>query len=354
MSGEEAFVRGVGAVAIGRNEGDRLARCLRSIPAGLARVVYVDSGSTDGSVELAKSLGALVVPLDLSTPFTAARARNAGIAALVDACRDLEFVQVLDGDCELLPGFVEAALDEMRRDASNGVVCGRRRERERNRTMYNRLCDIEWDTPVGEADSCGGDALIRLRAFEQAGGYDPALIAGEEPEMCLRLRRCGWKVRRIAQDMTLHDAAIVRFGQWWRRATRSGHAYADVFARHFRSPDRIWGREVASALLWGAGVPFLALALVPPTGGASFVLFAGYLFIGYRARRTCLRRGVDRREATFYGAFCVLSKFAAVAGMIEYLGNRLRGRRSTLIEYKERPKEDPAMRGSAFARSENR
>jgi GT2 family glycosyltransferase len=354
MSSEEALLGVVGAVAIGRNEGERLARCLRSMPAGLARIVYVDSGSTDGSVELAQSLGALVVALDLSVPFTAARARNAGIAALVDACRDVELVQVLDGDCELVPGFIEAALEEMRRDASTGVVCGRRRERERNATIYNQLCDIEWDTPVGEATACGGDALIRRRAFEQAGGYDPALIAGEEPEMCLRLRRCGWKVRRIARDMTLHDAAIVRFGQWWRRAARSGHAYANVFARHFRSPDRIWGREVASALVWGAAVPLFAIGLAPFTAGASSLLFAGYLLIAHRARGACLGRGIGRREATFYGAFCVLSKFAAVAGMAEYLRNRLRGRQSTLIEYKERPKEEPSLQASAFARPENR
>jgi len=354
MSSEEALLDGVGVVAIGRNEGDRLARCLRSIPARVARIVYVDSGSTDGSVELATSLGVLVVNLDLVTPFTAARARNAGIAALVEARHEVEFVQVLDGDCELAPGFIEAALEEMRRDTSTGVVCGRRRERERNATIYNRLCDIEWDTRVGEATACGGDALIRRRALEQAGGYDPSLIAGEEPEMCLRLRRCGWKVRRIAREMTLHDAAITRFGQWWRRAARSGHAYADVFARHFHSPDRIWGREVLSVLVWAVGLPIVAVGFVPLTGGGSLTLLGSYLVIGYRARRGCLRRGVDRREATFYGAFCVLSKFAALGGMAEYLRNRLRGRQSTLMEYKEGPRKGPSGEAEAFARSENR
>jgi len=73
----------IAAIAIGRNEGPRLEACLASLrAAGLTRIVYVDSGSTDGSVDAATDTGAVVVPLDMSKPFTAARARNAGIAAL--------------------------------------------------------------------------------------------------------------------------------------------------------------------------------------------------------------------------------------------------------------------------------
>ena len=56
---------------------NRLRQCLLSV--GSATIVYVDSGSTDGSIACAQSLGVESCPeLDLSIPFTAARARNAG------------------------------------------------------------------------------------------------------------------------------------------------------------------------------------------------------------------------------------------------------------------------------------
>src|SRR6185369_7690169 len=176
-------------VVIGRNEGEPRRRCLSSLPASVRRVIYVDSGSVDGSVELALTLGAHVVPLDLSSPFTAARARNAGLARLLDETGALGFVLTIDGDCELRGGFLRAALLAMREDDALAVVCGRRRERSPDASPYDRLCDMEWDTPVGLVEACGGDALLRVSALADAGGYDESLIAGEEPELCWRLRQ---------------------------------------------------------------------------------------------------------------------------------------------------------------------
>src|SRR5438270_7605806 len=83
----------VGVVAIGRNEGERLRACLVSARRDCAAVVYVDSGSSDDSVALARPLGVHVVELDLSTPFTAARARNEGFARLQQVEPDRDFVQ---------------------------------------------------------------------------------------------------------------------------------------------------------------------------------------------------------------------------------------------------------------------
>src|SRR5947207_307333 len=60
----------LGVVVIGRNEGDRLRTCLSAVAGRNLPVVYVDSGSTDGSVATARGLGADVVALDLTTPFT--------------------------------------------------------------------------------------------------------------------------------------------------------------------------------------------------------------------------------------------------------------------------------------------
>ena len=68
----------VGVVIIGRNEGERLRRCLTSVVGRGLTVVYVDSNSTDGSAGLARAMGADVVELDMSRPFTMGRGRNVG------------------------------------------------------------------------------------------------------------------------------------------------------------------------------------------------------------------------------------------------------------------------------------
>jgi GT2 family glycosyltransferase len=330
MSHGSTDVCEVSVVAIGRNEGERLERCLRSIPRTVRRTVYVDSGSVDGSLELARRLEADVVELDTRIPFTAARARNAGIARVLDGLDDPPFILVLDGDCELGPEFIDRAVRAMGQDPRVALVCGRRREKRRDASIYNALCDMEWDTPIGEAEACGGDALIRVAAYREVGGYDDAIIAGEEPEFCLRLRRRGWTVRRIDCEMTWHDAAMTRFGQWWKRAVRAGHAYAEIYRRHGH-----WSREVRSALFYGLLVPLLALVAAPATSGWSLGAFAVHAVLYLRVRRHRRKKGDGPRDAALYARFCVLAKFAHVAGIVRYAANRALGRRPAIIEYKQ-------------------
>src|SRR6185436_696228 len=187
-----------GCVVIGRNEGERLIPCLRSATGLRERTVYVDSGSTDGSVAAARALGFEVLCLDPATPFTAARARNEGLALLRRSHPDLEYVQFVDGDCELAPHWfnIGAAFLDAHRDVA--IVCGRLRERNTGASIYNLLCDIEWDRPVGVTTSCGGICMARAAAFEAVHGFRLELICGEEPELCVRLRAAGWRVWRLA------------------------------------------------------------------------------------------------------------------------------------------------------------
>jgi glycosyltransferase involved in cell wall biosynthesis len=320
---------GIGIVAIGRNEGERLVRCLESAPAGTP-FVYVDSGSTDGSIGEASRRGAEVVTLDVSRPFTAARARNAGLKRLREQFPSARFVQFVDGDCGIAPGWLEAALDALRSTPGAAAVCGRRREARPERSVYNRLCDMEWDTPVGDAEACGGDAMFRIDPLEAVGGYDDALIAGEEPELCARLRGRGWRILRIAPDMTVHDAAITRFRQWWRRAVRAGHGYAEVGARH----PPMWRRNLRSALVWGLVLPALALGSAAVTGGAGLALLAVYPALWARTAIKRRARGDHPRDAAVYAAFCLVAKPAELAGATMFYWNQLRRRRTGLIEYK--------------------
>jgi GT2 family glycosyltransferase len=296
--------------------------------------VYVDSGSSDGSVAHAKAAGAEVVDLDLSRPFTAARARNEGFARLCAVAPDLELVQFVDGDCEVVPGWIEAAVETLASRPDVAVVCGRRRERYPEASVYNRIIDVEWDTPVGEVQACGGDAMMRVAALREVGGFDPTLIAGEEPELCVRLRREGWKILRIDHEMTLHDAAMTDFAQWWKRAVRSGHAYAEGAAKHGAPPERHWVKETRRIVFWGAALPALALGAAPFTAGLSLGLFAGYPISAYRAYRAVRRRGHPMESAAAYAAFVTLGKVAELQGALQYWRNRARGRRGALIEYK--------------------
>ncbi len=331
----------VGVVAIGRNEGERLRRCLESLASQELAVVYVDSQSSDGSPQLARELGVHVVDLDLSRQFTAARARNEGFAALMSLRPKLEFVFFVDGDCEVVAGFIQHAVNLMDSRRDLAVVCGRRLERYPDATIYNRLADMEWNTGIGEADACGGDALMRTRLFKEEKGYAAGLISGEEPELCLRLRRRGFKVFRADLQMTIHDAAMTRLGQWWNRALRTGHAALERIVMHGRSENPVHFKRARSAVFWTIGLPafVLALAIVRPFGlspATTALLYPlGYLALAARVLRYRLKCGDKASSAMLYAVFCVLGKFPELVGMWNCAWQRARGVESTWIEYKD-------------------
>lgn len=310
------------AVVIGRNEGARLVACLEALTGVARRVVYVDSGSTDDSVDTARAMGAQVIALDLSIPFTAARARNEGFAALADT--PPEFVQFIDGDCALRDGWAQTAMDFLDTHPEVAIVCGRRRERFPQASRYNGFIDAEWNTPIGEADACGGDALMRYDAIAEIGGYRNDLIAGEEPEMCLRLRKAGWKIWRLDAEMTWHDAQITRFGQWWSRTKRAGYAFAEGSARFSTQEFPHWDRETRRIWIWGLGLPIaiLILSVLHPW------FLALTLIYPLQVARLTPRMGLET------AVFTVLGKFAEAAGAVRFYLHRLQNRRAEIIEYK--------------------
>lgn len=315
----------VAAIAIGRNEGARLVRCLASLQGQVATIVYVDSGSTDGSLDVARSAGAEVVELDMSQPFTAARARNAGRARLAEIVPEAEFVQLIDGDCELREGWIEAGLAAFAGNDRLAVVYGRRRERFPDASFWNRLVDREWDGPAGESLACGGDALFRLEALDAVGGYRDDLIAGEEPEMCYRMRMKGWRIWRLADEMTWHDADLTRISQWWQRCRRCGHAYAEGAFLHGLEPERYRVRRTVRALLLGAGVPFSAIA------GTLITPWAPAILLVWPLQMLRLRlKGFPASRAIFL----TLGMLPEAQGALGFHLGRLRGRKRTLIEYK--------------------
>lgn len=332
-----------GAVVIGRNEGVRLRRCLISLRANVDHVVYVDSGSTDNSLAIAADCGVASVSLDTSITFSAGRARNVGFDRLMSLQPNLQFVQFVDGDCELQPGWIAAALDYLSKRSDLALVCGRRRERFPERSFFNQLIDFEWETPIGECSASGGDFLIRTGCFRSAGGFNPQLIAGEEPELGFRIRQQGWKIERINYEMTWHDADLTKVSSWWKRELRGGYAGLDVQFRTGNDSLPYFAKMVRSAWFWTVGWLIVLTTMMTAGGilcGSIGILVSGLLWslatgiqivrIGSRYRRP----QISVRSSLWLAALTILSKWPQILGQLAFLRDRILGRLPQLIEYK--------------------
>jgi GT2 family glycosyltransferase len=323
--------RSTGIVVIGRNEGERLKCCLKSLRGMTDRMVYVDSGSSDDSVAVSRNLGIDVVELDVSTPFTAARARNTGFRRLLNLLPSLEYVFFVDGDCEVVDGWLDVAAQFLDQHPDVGVVWGRRREKYPERSIYNLLVDIEWDWETGEVKICGGDALMRVDALKQVNGFRSELICGEEPELCVRLRQANWRIWHVSQEMTRHDVALYRFSQWWRRSLRGGYGFAQGADLHGAPPVRHCVRESRRIWMWGIGVPVAACAF-------SLVLgWPGLLMLGFyplQAIRLALLGKRSLRENWLGAIGLVVGKFPEALGQLKYIMDKHSRVQTRLIEYK--------------------
>lgn len=322
---------GVGVVVIGRNEGERLHKCLVSIGVQVNNIVYVDSGSTDNSISLAQSMAIDVVALDMHIPFTAARARNAGFDRLIKFNSQLRYVQFVDGDCELRPNWIKIALEFLEHNSDICVVAGRLRERFPNATVYNMLCDIEWAAPSGETRMCGGVAMMRVQSFMRVKGFNSGLICGEEPELCSRLRAGGERIWRLEDEMGWHDANMTRFGQWWLRTVRSGFSDAQAIVVDGAPPARRGLLASQRAWFWGFIVPLISILL-----GYFWQTPALFLLLAYplQIARLALRGKRTARVNWLHAFFLVVGKFPEVQGQIKYWRQYFNGQHEHIIEHK--------------------
>jgi cellulose synthase/poly-beta-1,6-N-acetylglucosamine synthase-like glycosyltransferase len=299
---------------------------LASVQGQVRQIVYVDSGSTDNSVAEARRAGAKVVQLDMSIPFTAARARNAGFAALDDP----ELVMFIDGDCMLVKGFIAAARAHLEAHPQVGMVTGWRSEIHRDASLYNQLCDWEWHRPAGEILACGGDMLVRAPLWQKVGGMNPSVIAAEDDEICCRFRKAGAVLYRIPQDMTRHDAAMLRFSQWWSRATRTGHGFAQVGHLH---PD-YFVTERKRVLVYGLALPLLFLLGLITWPILSVLVLMLYVLNYVRTARGLIHEGLNTRESWRHSLLLTLSKIPNFIGYLRFHLRRLSGAKMRIIEYK--------------------
>ncbi len=324
-------------VVIGRNEGERLSRCLDSVqaiqlPEGRWELIYVDSRSTDDSAARAALFTSKVIVLQ-TPPFSAALARNTGWQAAKG-----EFILFLDGDTVLHPGFVEEVLPYFA-DASLAAVCGLRKESRPQDSWYNAVLDIDWQFTPGPLQYCGGDALFRRAALAQVGGFRDSLKQGEEPELCRRLRQNGWSILGIDGLMTWHDLNIKSFWQYWQRCFRTGYAYAEVSDIYKNTDDPLWWKESQHNLLKGAllllllalalGLAFVWRSLFPAVTLVLLLLLLS-LHTAYRMRKKI----PNWRLALLYGWHAHLQHVPMFFGQLAYACDRWRGKKTRIIDYK--------------------
>lgn len=314
------MTRTVGIVVIGKNEGERLRACLRSLKVYREPIAYVDSGSTDGSVALANRYGAEVVELDMLIPFTAARARNAGYRQLLESHPGIQFFQFIDGDCTLEPGWISAAVDTFKKNDKLAALVGHLYEKNPDLTPYNKLCELEWRSPVGEVanGAFGGIVMLRTSALQEVGGYNSELVAGEEPELGARMKLAGYHTQKIDQKMATHDANMTHFAQWWKRAVRFGHAQG-LRSHTSTIPNTADNnRAIKSTLFWGLLLPLIIIITAIPSKGFSLALLGGYLVLGYRIFSYRKNTGDTAAESLFYARYTVLEKFANALGLLKF------------------------------------
>jgi glycosyltransferase involved in cell wall biosynthesis len=312
-------LKDVGIVLIGRNEGPRLILAIEAAQRHCERVVYVDSASTDGSSARARALGVIVVELSRDVPMTAARGRRTGMEHLLRNWPDCRFVQFIDGDCIIQPSWLDTAHAFLTDNPQAAVVCGRRFEADPTGSFYNHLINQEWDTPIGQSLACGGDSMMRVEAVNSANSFRADLRAGEEPELCARLRAKGWQIWRLDAPMSEHHADINRFAEWQARAERGGYGYAQVWHATRGLPHRLYGRQIVSALSWALGAPLVALIASIVTSNWSYLLACPIAYVAQILRIASRRGGANPFGRKLrIAAVTMLVKFSETKGVFRY------------------------------------
>lgn len=316
----------IGVVIIGINVERYLADCIRSVhsadyPRELLKIVYVDGGSRDSSVRIARAFeGVEVIELKDRHP-TPGRGRNAGWKTLATP-----LIQFMDADTVLHPDWFQrafAALDDL-----NTAVCGHRREKYPAKNVYHRFTEMEWHYETGPCRYFGGEVLVRRSVLETTGGFDEDLVAGEDPELSYRIRRNGWQILRIDAPMSIHDINMTTFRQYLKRAFRSGYAYAEIALRFIRNPEKMWLKE-SIRITVKALLPIGLVIAGILTGNTGWGILLGLLIL-FRPLFNFgrLQQGSQQPWGTvlLYAGHTALVVYPQFWGMTRYLWGRATGR----------------------------
>lgn len=207
----------VGVVVPCKNEAGTIARCLESLRAQrptVSRIVVVDNGSTDGSVEVARRLADEVVEVRGGS---IAGLRNLGAGRLSDA----DVIGFVDADCEVGPGWLAAGLDAL---GGAGLVGSRSLAAPDAPWVARRWAAIEAGQAHDQSKVWSQHLLIRAPVLARLGGFDEALATGEDSDLSQRAVVCGDGVALVDGMVAIHHGfpgsvpAFLRRERWHTRA----------------------------------------------------------------------------------------------------------------------------------------
>lgn len=324
VSQNKTMIEDLAIIVIGRNEALHLKDALLSAMTLSCQVLYVDSGSQDKSVAIAREQGVEILELDSRSPFNAARARSEGTRYVIKKWAPV-WIQYLDGDCELLPAWIAAGLESLHQEASIAAVCGRLMERDPKKNIWNYLAHLDWNDAPGEVTATGGNMLLRVSALEKVGNWNSSLSSGEEADLCYRLRHVGFSIHRLKANMALHEMDMHGLKDWCKRTQRSGYAYATGYFSKRDDGQGFRSRTLRSILVWGAGYPLL-LVWAAVTGNIFLWGIAGICLSLYLGK-ICVKEYGHRQsvvDAIVYACMCFLAKVPQLLGIMQYLWQQRR------------------------------
>jgi len=306
----------ISCVVIGINCENTLTACLESMktlhsPAP-EEIIYVDGGSKDKSVSIAKAIsGIKVIEGNFKNP-TPGKGRNAGWHAATG-----EWIQFFDGDTIAEKRWFLNAVKYIREGVA--AIFGKRQEKNRNKNWFHFIADLEWLQPISDAKFFGGDVLIRRTVLEETGGYDDSLIGGEDPELSFRIRKKGWKIIGADTVMCYHDINMISLKQYLTRAVRSGYAYAEAGLKMLKYGEKEWFFKTAKISL--KAILVIALIILGIFSGFQLALILAVATAFFPLLKTLKfkeRFKITFKEALIYAVNCSIVMWPQFLGVLKY------------------------------------
>lgn len=307
-----------------RNDARRLARCLatvrRELGSAPGRIIVVDNGSVDDSAEVARAAGARVV----SAPgVPVAVARNRGVAA--ESAGDV--LAFVDADHELLPGWYDALRGAMARADVSAAAAAYHGPPSPTPTQrwYAALRGRTTEGPIEWAGA--GNLALRREVFERVGGFDEALEACEDVDLCFRIRQAGGTLWGAPGMASVHHGDPASIGHLFRGELWRGR---DNIRVSMRGPKDV--RSVLSMALPIVQLLTVPLAVVIALNGWPLLALIALLgpWAGPAALRTLLlwRRTAPRGGADAWHALavCLTYDVARALALVWHVGHHSESR----------------------------
>lgn len=192
-------------IIIGKNEGWKLTKCLKSVYNAIvqnqlkAEVIYVDSNSTDDSINRASEFDKIKIYKLLEHKTNAAIARNVGAKEAKG-----NYLCFLDGDMELFSEFLKEAFDTKWR-LIHPLVGGKLKHKyyDKDWNPDNEKIFLFHKKPVFKPIA-GGAFLIQKQVWDLVNGMDNRFNVSEDPELGLRLAKKGVLMKSIPSFLGIH------------------------------------------------------------------------------------------------------------------------------------------------------